>query len=237
MAGLSLKHGEPVILVHKIDFTMPEALFQSLSGKISKSKRARISKFKFRDDALRGLFGELLLKYGLEKIYGITYSDDIFSTDNYGKPHLIDGQIYFNISHSGDWSCIIFHKAPAGIDVEQITEPPFEIMPRNFTTREIEQIENTDRLVKAKRFYEMWTLKESYIKMHGKGLSLALDSFSIDLGDRKKIKVIDENSEASNIRFILSYLDSYHVLSVCLNDFDKEISQEHISLTLLTGEN
>lgn len=207
---------DPVVLIHRIDFTISEQIYLSLLDKISEKKRAKIGRFKFREDALRSLTGELLLKYALRKFYDIYYEKEIFLENEYGKPYMKSGGIHFNISHSGSWTAIACDTLPIGIDIEEIVNTPYEILPRNFTSIEIEQIERVDESVKANRFFELWTLKESYIKMMGKGLSMPLDSFSISI-EENKITVKDNNNILVDANFHLYSPDANHILAVCLN--------------------
>ena len=214
---------EPVILIHKIDFELPENIYLYLLYKIREDKQEKIKRFKFRKDALRSLCGELLLKYALEKYYNIEYEKENIEEDEFGKPYLSNRQIFFNISHSGNWSAIVCFVNDAGIDIERIDSPPFEIMPKNYTQNETDQIEDTVPEDKALMFYKFWTLKESYIKMIGQGLLIPLDSFSIDIRNKNSIIVKDKNRPAADIHFQLFSPDSEHIMAVCLRNYFNEI--------------
>jgi 4'-phosphopantetheinyl transferase len=220
---------EPVILIHKIDFSVPETMYLSLLGKIRKDKRKKIERFKLREDALRSLSGELLLKYALEKYFNIEDENEIIAEDDFGKPHLKNKQLFFNISHSGNWAGIVCYVDDAGIDIERIANPPYEIMPNAFTLEEIEQIGDRNPQVNAEQFYRMWTLKESYIKMLGQGLSVSLDSFSIDMRDKNAIHVRDNNRQTADVHFKLFRPDSEHMMAVCLRNYYKDISSWPVS--------
>ncbi len=217
---------EPVILYHKIDFALPEEEYLSLLCAIRKNKQKKIKRFRFYEDKLRCLFGELLLKHTLEKNYNIDYIKEIITDDEFGKPHLSGKEISFNISHSGDWVTCICYENNCGIDVEKMENPPYEIMPKNFTQNEILQIENNNPLVKEQNFYKMWVLKESYIKMIGQGLSIPLDSFCVDITDVNNITVKDHNRKTDDVHFKLFDLDDKHVMAVCVRGWGNEVVGE-----------
>jgi 4'-phosphopantetheinyl transferase len=221
---------EPVVLIYKIDFAIPENIYLSFLNKIRDDKREKIKRFKFRQDALRSLSGEALLRYALQKYYDVEYKKEIIEENEFGKPYLINKQISFNISHSGNWSALVCFENDAGIDIEKLEEPPYEIMKKTFTQKEIEQIENKDQQVKERQFYKIWTLKESYIKMIGQGLSLPLDSFSIDITDKNKITVDDSNRQSTDVQLKLFSPDAEHIAAVCLRNYDKKISPEFVNL-------
>lgn len=235
MGFLSHKQGAPLVLTHNIDFTISEEEFLLYLNKIRKSKQERIKRFRFREDALRSLFGELLLKYALESFYNMKYQEEIIFEDEYGKPTLKDYSIYFNISHSGNWAVFAGYISPVGIDIEKVETPPYEIMPKNFTVNEIEHIEKSLSDEKAEKFYTLWTLKESYIKMLGLGLSIPLDSFSINILNKDNIGILDKNRPTDRISFTLSKLDQHHIMAVCLSNFSNDVSLSSVSLSDFKG--
>lgn len=64
-----------------------------------------------------------------------------------------------------------------GCDIERVVPAPFEIAEHYFCPAELEYIKSAKE--KDKAFFTLWTLKESYMKMTGQGMSLSLDSFEI----------------------------------------------------------
>ncbi len=221
---------KPIILIHKIDFKISTVLYSSLLNKIRKSKRVKLERFKFYEDALRSLFGELLLKYALEKHFTVDYDNEIITENEFGKPFLKNKQITFNISHSGNWSVIVCSTNNSGIDIEKIGKPPYEIMYKNFTQSEIEQIQEYSNEDKVEKFYQIWTLKESYIKMLGKGLTKPLDSFSIDAFSDNNLNVKENNQKISDVHFRLFRLDLEHIMAVCMRNYNKEIVPFRINI-------
>ena len=62
---------------------------------------------------------------------------------------------------------------------------------------------------KNKAFFRIWTLKESYIKNIGKGLSFPMKNIEFDLSDIKNIKSSDDTKQ-----FFQCMIDNY-MISVC----------------------
>lgn len=103
----------------------------------------------------------------------------------FGKPYFADiPYVDFSISHSDNLVacsiCISKDKKPRiGIDCETLyKKDPLPIAERFFTKKEIEMISSSDDMKKA--FTTLWTKKEAYIKLIGKGLSLPLASFDVE---------------------------------------------------------
>ena len=214
------KNSVPVYICN-LDFSIPRKLFGPVFPTIRRDKSERIQKFKFHEDLMRGLFGELLLKYVLEKFWNLDYAQLEFVENEFGKPLLKSNSIHFNISHSGDWVVGVCAEFPVGIDIEKIENPPYEIMKQNFTEFEITQIAGAPDSKKAEKFFSIWTAKESYIKMIGTGLSSGLDSFSVDLTAEPGTKIIDTSNVADNVRIFSYFPDEYHILSTCFESVDE----------------
>ena len=107
---------------------------------------------------------EVLGKYG--------FSSDNVIMDANGKP-LCEG-IYFNISHSGEYVLCAVSETPVGCDIERAENAPFEIADSVFLPSERKYIAEAQNSVdKSRRFFRLWTMKESYIKMTGEGLGVS----------------------------------------------------------------
>lgn len=181
---------------------------------ISKEKRLKIQSFRNKDDFQRGLIGELLIRFVLCTSGKFTNEELMFGKNYYGKPFLnYPSNIYFNISHSGDWVVCATDSLPLGIDIEQINSIDVNISKRFFSENEFSRIILSDKCCQLSLFYDLWTLKESYIKAVGKGLSISLDSFIIDtINDNI---VVRTNKGLENYYFKQYNIDSGYKLSVC----------------------
>ena len=98
-----------------------------------------------------------------------------------GKPEC-EG-VYFNLSHSGDMVLCAVSDVPVGCDLEKVFDAPLEVADRYFSEKErryIEEVQNFPEI--NRRFFRLWTMKESYLKMTGEGMNLSPERIEIDIG-------------------------------------------------------
>lgn len=144
----------------------------STLSQVSRTRKNLILSYKQTDDQLRSLAAGLLLTKALGK-----NCEDTFLYNPYGKPFL-SNNVYFNLSHSGEYTVLAVSDHLVGIDIEKHeTIDFFEIAKISFHPDEIQLLTTAKDTVST--FYSLWTLKESYIKYLGTGFSLESASFSI----------------------------------------------------------
>lgn len=154
---------------------------------ISDETRLRAEKFPSSVRRMETVIGEGIARTLLSKRTGIPPEKiGIFRTEK-GKPY-IDGNIYFNISHSEGTVAVIIADSEAGIDIEKIKTPDYRTARVFCTENEKSYIFSAEtEAEKQKRYYTIWTLKESYIKCTGEGLSESLKSVEFTVTDGKVI--------------------------------------------------
>ena len=111
-----------------------------------------------------------------------------FITQSHGKP-IWPGEpgVHFNTSHAGDWIACVVDEQPVGIDVEQVGPIDLSLSGNFFS--EVEHVDIINHENPVERFFDYWTLKESYIKFVGTGLSLPLNAFNIQFLNNGEIGV------------------------------------------------
>lgn len=157
---------------------------ERLEAAVSPERRERCSRFRRREDALRSLAGEALLRAALSRRTGRPGAELRLAENRFGKPCWADGRsdgggLRFNVSHAGRWVAVLLGGGEVGVDVEQIKplQPPFPVdCLHPAEARWWRRLPEPERLA---AFYELWTLKESYVKAKGMGLSLPLHSFAV----------------------------------------------------------
>lgn len=195
-------------------FEANQLLYDNGLDKLSLKRRDKIRKYHFFKDKIRCLLGELILSYALRNEYNI--SDKLeFKYNKYGKPYLQNiNDIYFNISHSGEWVICAISDCELGVDIERIQK---HVPNWTYIFSEVEQqmIEEWKKLGKAELFYKFWTLKESYIKAIGQGLNMPMNTFSIQLLNNQIILNTREKV-CSEYNFISKKFDENHYMSLCI---------------------
>lgn len=201
-----------------IDSNLENDAFNSLLNYVSEDKKAQIHRFYRFEDSQRALIGNVLSRYALCKNLNIKNSDVAFGTNEYGKPFLLGAdKIHFNISHSGNWVVCAISDYPVGIDVEIIKATDFEIAKRFFSKDEYTELKNQPNDEKQTYFFKLWTLKESYIKAVGKGLSIPLDSFTVSVENNS---IINSDESLSDYSLYHSSLDSNSFYAICSKSID-----------------
>jgi 4'-phosphopantetheinyl transferase len=154
-----------------------------IRGSVSKERIKKSNQYFHQKDKRLSIGVEILLIQALEKI---DVFDPIFDTDKYGKPYLKNySDVYFNLSHSEKYVACAVSDSPIGVDIEYINDIDLNVAKHYFYGSEYEYILNNNNQKKA--FFELWVLKESYMKMTGLGFRLALDEFCIEINDEIKL--------------------------------------------------
>ena len=185
---------------------------------ISPQKQNKLKTIKDSLSALQGLASELLARAVICNKLGWKNSAIEFCYNDFGKPGLCNARdFHFNLSHSGDWVVIALSSADVGIDIEQVVPLDLSIARHFFSAREYHNLNSLPVSLQLNYFYQIWTLKESYIKMTGQGLSIALNSFTIQL--KGKVGYPRLLTEKPDQVFFHQYdMQSSYTLAVCAQE-------------------
>lgn len=126
---------------------------------------------------------EIVFGYYSEK-YEVSNREVEIKRDNGGKPFIIvQGEKlseFFNISHTSGVGVVIFSNYEIGIDIEGIVSPDDRIAQRFFHKNERRYLyDGVGETEYRKRFYEIWTKKEAYLKWNGMGLAGGLRNLNV----------------------------------------------------------
>lgn len=155
---------------------------------LTEADLARFERFHFDADKYQLLLTRVLLNKLLGDYYPTVASNSWqFTANSYGKPIVSSAELSseeqpsFNISNSGDHIVIALSLWPRlGVDIEGRSRVRLieKIAQRYFSPSEIEALMALPAAARQHRFYQLWTLKEAYIKACGMGLAIPLDHFS-----------------------------------------------------------
>ncbi|WP_410985596.1 4'-phosphopantetheinyl transferase family protein [Bacillus cereus] len=205
-------------------------IYNLLLSFISEEKKRRLKRYIKKEDAYRTLLGDVLIRSVICDKYGLSNTNIEFENNEYGKPGLKGfNNLFFNISHSADWIVCVVDGNSVGIDIEKVGSIEYENIIQFFSDEEKKVLNLKESTEKEEYFYDLWTLKESYVKAIGKGLSIPLNSFGIiKTGGNIKVETNDMNFEC----FFRQYeLDTYYKLSVCAesNHFPTKIKIKNVT--------
>ena len=153
---------------------------------LSDERRKRMDRYLFSDDRKRCAAGQLLAEYTLRCLEGEAIGRIVFGKMGKGKPYIKGSRKrHFNISHSGDWVCCVAADVPVGIDVERIGNYDRNLYEICLTPKEQDALTVCAGVTKlddlspeeVEHFIRIWTMKESYLKMTGEGLTRAMNTF------------------------------------------------------------
>lgn len=198
----------------KLDQELEPLQIQTLMAALPVEKQYRINRFVQKEDALRALTSDILSRISICIRLKIRNNDIHIVTNKYGKP-LFQGndELHFNNSHSGQWVVCAISDSPVGIDVEKVRDIDFNIGEHCFSEKEYLDLSAQTAEAKLDYFYDLWTLKESYIKAVGLGLSLPLSSFTIRKNGHH---ILLNTPNELNPCFFRQYpIDSAYKMSVC----------------------
>lgn len=169
-----------------------DSLFSRYDALLSAQERATQRRFLFARDQRRYLVTRALVRTVLSRYAPVRPEDWAFSAGTHGRPaislSLPAPALEFNISHSGDLVMLgITSGRTLGIDTESTALRAADIdgLDRYFAPEESAALLALPADERRRRFFELWTLKESYIKASGMGLAIALDAFRFEFAGER----------------------------------------------------
>ena len=155
--------------------------YDTMYAAASPERQERADRFRFPDDRMRCLCAQSLARRMLAIASGVSPEQITFTYGERGKPEA-NLPFYFNLSHSGDFVLCAVSEKPIGVDIEQIKPFRAGLITRWCSQGEAEFIRGSHHALKdsvtdpevCARFYRVWTAKEAYAKMTGKGISTDL---------------------------------------------------------------
>lgn len=178
------------------DFKSDEKLLSIYKTLLSQEEREQQQRFYFKKHRHQYLVSHALVRIILSHYADVAPGDWRFSKNQYGKPEIIASAemppLRFNLSHTeGLIMCGVVLTQDIGVDTENIERrsSPVDIADRYFSPQEVKDLYAVPELARKHRFFQYWTLKESYIKARGMGLFLPLEHFSFHLSEGEPLRL------------------------------------------------
>lgn len=174
-----------------------ERLHAQYRALLSPEERHQELRFHFRNDQQRYLITRAMARTVLSRYVSMDPRAWRFVTNRYGRPEIVNrtpeaAGLEFNISHTRGLIALgIARCRDIGVDVEDIRacEVPRDIADRCLAASERIELARVPPHERHTQFLEYWTLKESYIKARGMGLSIPLDQFSFQYPRQQAVRI------------------------------------------------
>jgi 4'-phosphopantetheinyl transferase len=202
------------------------ALVEQLERHLSPDDRQRVQRMRFPEGQQEQRMTRALARHALSHyLPELKPADWRFESSELGRPSVARDmpaearRLQFNLGHSDGLVVMAVGLMPElGVDVERITEDvPLEVARRYFSTREIAALDALPDADKPRRFQRLWTLKESYLKAVGTGISGGLGSMTFHFDESGVRFERDGDEEAARWQFReITVDDRYRVAVACL---------------------
>ena len=150
-------------------------------GDISQNSREKLSSQEQKD-----ISGKIL-EYAFFDFFGEKFLWDKVLREEGGKPvYAVEGH-FFNISHCSHGIAAALSKVPVGVDIGGSRRVKTLTVKKSMDDEEKAYIGPMEgewlKEEQMRRFFHLWTLKESYVKMTGQGIRMPLTQICFSLED------------------------------------------------------
>lgn len=163
---------------------------------LSDDEVERYRRFRRAEDRELFLYTRATLRHALSQYADVEPERWRFVTAHGGRLELdspFDALgLRFNVSHTpGLVACLVSDTVDGGVDVEGVgrASDVSKLAAIVCSSAEIEEMESLSADAADSRFYELWTLKEAYVKARGTGLKLPLNRVGFTGGRHAPITV------------------------------------------------
>jgi 4'-phosphopantetheinyl transferase len=164
---------------------------------LSAEEQVRTAEYRWEEDRARFVIGRAMLRALVGRYTHRPAQAIELVFNSHGKPALLpsqgEGDIQFNLAHSGDWVLIALARGRAvGVDVEHIRPlPDFEgIAARFFAPVETAALAALPGAERLPAFFRCWACKEAYVKALGQGLVASLKEFEVSFGPGEPARLL-----------------------------------------------
>lgn len=146
-------------------------LISMLNQQIEENEVNRIMGITNKDHAFRSAAGSLLLAQMVCRISGYPVSSISIHRYPNGKPFLPDfPNLHFNITHTDHLAVLAIDTRLVGVDIEKVSTARMAVANRFFSESEKEMLNQCPIDQRNSLFFELWTIRESFVKAIGCGI-------------------------------------------------------------------
>lgn len=201
LSPVTLPDDELHLWMARTDLALSETLESAYLALLNDEEKARQERFIFPKHRHSFLIAHAFVRVVLSRYFPVSADQWTFEKNQYGRPDVIlpkgAPNLRFNLSHTNGLAvCAVTLNRDLGVDVEDLERKgaTVELAHRYFSDSEITDLKALPNERQRQRFFELWTLKESYMKARGIGLSLGLGNFSFTLGAESPITIAFNDS-------------------------------------------
>ncbi len=193
---------------------------------LAPEEQRRWRRYRFARDRDLFLATRLLVRSVLANYTGVEARALRFSSNAHGKPSLVEGHsevdVRFNLSNTrGLVVCAATMGREVGVDVEDIQEVPGLGAEYYLAPPELAELRAGSLADRRAEFYTFWTLKESFIKARGEGMSIGLSSFAVGIRPPRLLEYRDGAFHRSRWR-LFAFAPTTHALALCIESREGE---------------
>ena len=145
-----------------------------------------------------------------------------FQVSAEGRPSLAPpfdrSGLHFNLAHTDGVVAMAVCRHPrVGVDVEKVGRAPLAVAERYFSPEEVAQLHALPAKAQPRRFLQLWTLKEAYLKAIGTGLAGGLGRMSFVFGTAEDFRFERaDDADAARWQFRQYELGEHHTLGLAV---------------------
>lgn len=214
------------IYIADISILKDASVFESFLKKIPEYRQKKAMSFKFDKGKMQSLGVGLLLQLACKEAE-LDGADEHIAYGENGKPFLADfSDVQFNLSHSSERVMAVISPFEVGCDVEVIKGDRGRLAERFFKPEESAWIKSFESLpAQSEAFYRLWTLKECYMKVTGRGMSLMPDMFALHVDETGKIALYHDGERPEYAFREIDLHDGYRY-AYCIKNNSENAPQE-----------
>lgn len=189
---------------------------------LPEGEQTRLLKYRRWQDQQASLIGRVLSKTKLSELLHVPRESLQINRDEHGRLRLENQPFWegdFNLSHSNDLiACAVTKSGKIGVDVQYIKPIDLDVAKQFLNSEELQYSERVHRDKLIEFIYQIWTLKEAYLKSNGIGLlrDPRTFGFNMSLWPQNILKVNDEQAVFQEESFFHTHpLSGGYQLAIC----------------------